>query len=289
MDEESIREFQQGLRQCQDLLQQSSSSREADAQVLLHAADDDVAPPSAGEHSAEAPRNHDDSPGHLQDPRVRAIMDTLYNDDNDFLGHADNSDDREYNEEENWDGYFHPLLRTQDFIRFTETWDQGFREEAYDLLSQLVEPDVLERVREALEFTRGLADAEDDDVIVLERVNEAVADGRLLVQVTPARSLDESYGGGGGSRGVPVSSAVIASLEKQKYQKDLGDDHHTECPICLEDYAPGDDLTVMPCTYMHRYHQGCLVAWLERDNVCPLCRHALPTDTEQGNMSYGLI
>ncbi|CAN6325819.1 unnamed protein product [Urochloa humidicola] len=161
-------------------------------------------------------------------------------------------------------------------------WDQGLREEAayYFLSHQRVELDldVVEQFTDMVES--GLADAEDDEG-VLDRVLEAVADGRLLlVQVTPARLDDEAYNDGGGSRGIPASSAAVASLEKQKYQQDLGDGGHSECSICLEEYAPDDDLSVMPCTYGHRYHQGCLAAWLERDNVCPLCRHALPTDQE---------
>ncbi|CAN6374078.1 unnamed protein product [Urochloa humidicola] len=199
-------------------------------------------------------------------------------------GNDDEELDREY-EEEDLDYGFHPFIGSQDFIRFAEMWDQGSHEEAayHFLPSQRVEPDLVEQFIEIVESALGLVDAEDDDDDdndVLEQVFEAVADGRLLVQVTPARLDDESYDDGGSSRGIPASSAAVASLEKQKYQQDLGDGH-SECAICLEEYAPYDDLSVMPCTYGHRYHQGCLAAWLERDNVCPLCRHALPTDQEQ--------
>ncbi|CAM0148121.1 unnamed protein product [Urochloa decumbens] len=280
MDEESWREFLQGFRHYQNLQRQLFSGEE-DAQVL-HASDD-VSEPSAGDQqplagaaadSAEAPRNHDDSPGHLHDGSFDAN-----GDDEDF--------DREYEEEDSDDDGFHPFIGSEDFVRFAEVWDQGLREEAayHFLLSQRVEPDAVEQFREIVESALELVDAEnddddDDDVLDLERIFEAVADGRLVVQVTPARLLDESYDGSG-ARGVPASSAAVASLKKLKYQQDLGDDHHSECPICLQDYAPGDDLSVMPCTYGHRYHQGCLAAWLERDNVCPLCRHALPTEQEQ--------
>ncbi|CAM0151457.1 unnamed protein product [Urochloa decumbens] len=283
MDEESWREFLQGFRHYQNLQRQLFSGEE-DAQVL-HASDDvselsardqqPLAGAGAAADSAEAPRNHDDSPGHLHDGSFDAN-----GDDEDF--------NAEYEEEDSDDGGFHPFVGSEDFVRFAELWDQGSHEEAaYHFLSQRVEPDAVEQFREIVESALELVDAEndddDDDVLDLERIFEAVADGRLVVQVTPARLLDdESYGGGGGSRGVPASSAAVASLEKQKYQQDLGDDHnHNECTICLEDYAPGDELSVMPCTYGHRYHQGCLAAWLERDNVCPLCRHALPTEQEQ--------
>ncbi|CAO2147650.1 unnamed protein product [Urochloa humidicola] len=234
-------------------------------------------------------------------------METLYS-DNDFLRDSDNEpargdddddggsshgngDDEEVDggyEAEDLDHGFHPFIGSEEFIRFAEMWDQGSHEEAayHFLPSQRVEPDVVEQFVEIVESALGLVDADDDDDDddyddVLERIFEAVADGRLLVQVTPARLDDESYDDGGGSRGIiPASSAAVASLEKQKYQQDLGDGH-SECAICLEEYAPYDDLSVMPCAYRHRYHEGCLAAWLERNNVCPLCRHALPTDREQ--------
>ncbi|CAL4911615.1 unnamed protein product [Urochloa decumbens] len=282
-DEESWREFLQGFRHYQNL-QRQLFSREEDAQVLVDDASDDVSEPSAGDQqpiagaaaadSAEALRNHDDSPGHLHDGS--------------FDGNGDDEDlDREYEEDSDDDG-FHPFIGSEDFIRFAEMWDQGLRQEAayHFLLSQRVEPDAVEQFTDMVES--GLADAEDDEgVLDLEWVYQAVADGRLLVQITPASWLldDESYDGGGGSRGVPASSAAVASLKKLQYQQDLGDDHHSECPICLQDYAPGDELSVMPCTYGHRYHQGCLAAWLERDNVCPLCRHALPTDQAEQELA----
>ncbi|CAL4995574.1 unnamed protein product [Urochloa decumbens] len=279
-DEESWREFLQGFRHYQNLHRQLS--REEDAQVLdasgdvseLSAGDQQPFAAAAAADSAEALHNHDDSPGHLHDGSFDA-------------NGNDEDSDREYEEEDSDDDGFHPFIGSEDFVRFAELWDQGSHEEAayHFLLSQRVEPDAVEQFREIVESALGLVDAEndDDDDDDLEQIFEAVADGRLVIQVTPARLLDESFGGGGGggSRGVPASSAAVASLKKLKYQQDLGDDHHSECPICLQDYAPGDELSVMPCTYGHRYHQGCLAAWLERDNVCPLCRHALPTDQEQ--------
>jgi hypothetical protein len=43
------------------------------------------------------------------------------------------------------------------------------------------------------------------------------------------------------------------------------------CAICLEKYADGDRLRVMP-PCRHRFHIGCSDEWLRRSNQCPVCR-----------------
>ncbi|WWD02535.1 hypothetical protein V865_000575 [Kwoniella europaea PYCC6329] len=46
-----------------------------------------------------------------------------------------------------------------------------------------------------------------------------------------------------------------------------------QCPICLVDFEPGDDLRVLPCEREHAYHQGCIDPWLlQVSSSCPLCR-----------------
>ena len=49
-----------------------------------------------------------------------------------------------------------------------------------------------------------------------------------------------------------------------------------ECPICLEAYAPGEEVATMPCQGLHKGHWRCLERWLQSANSCPTCRWSLP-------------
>lgn len=43
-----------------------------------------------------------------------------------------------------------------------------------------------------------------------------------------------------------------------------------KCPICLCDYTPGEECSVLPCA--HNFHTACVFAWFESKPSCPLCR-----------------
>jgi len=44
----------------------------------------------------------------------------------------------------------------------------------------------------------------------------------------------------------------------------------TSCPICLEEYEDGECLRQLPCC--HEFHTECIIPWLERHSICPLCK-----------------
>jgi E3 ubiquitin-protein ligase RNF115/126 len=44
----------------------------------------------------------------------------------------------------------------------------------------------------------------------------------------------------------------------------------------LEEVAAGGEAREMPCK--HRFHDPCIVPWLEMHSSCPVCRHQLPTE-----------
>ncbi|TVU27157.1 hypothetical protein EJB05_29741, partial [Eragrostis curvula] len=73
------------------------------------------------------------------------------------------------------------------------------------------------------------------------------------------------------ARVVPITDAAInRSLREVTPAKLL----QTECAVCLKDLdAEGDKLSAMRCD--HAFHHDCIVPWLRRNAVCPLCRSPL--------------
>ena len=48
------------------------------------------------------------------------------------------------------------------------------------------------------------------------------------------------------------------------------------CPICIVDFAEGDDIRVLPCEGKHRFHPQCVDQWLlELSSSCPICRQGM--------------
>ncbi|KAJ1268954.1 hypothetical protein BS78_07G172700 [Paspalum vaginatum] len=64
-----------------------------------------------------------------------------------------------------------------------------------------------------------------------------------------------------------LPSAVVAAGEEGEAD---------ECAVCKDGFAAGQRVRRLPCS--HRYHDECIVPWLQVRNSCPLCRFELPTD-----------
>ena len=43
----------------------------------------------------------------------------------------------------------------------------------------------------------------------------------------------------------------------------------SECVICLEKMKENEKLSILKCS--HIYHHSCLVLWLSKKSICPLC------------------
>lgn len=71
--------------------------------------------------------------------------------------------------------------------------------------------------------------------------------------------------------------SVRRRLQKQKRRSTLSfwrrQARKDECCICLENYGAGDTICV-PITKEcnHIFHDDCVIAWLQHNNRCPLCR-----------------
>ncbi|KAL6642229.1 hypothetical protein ACP70R_020410 [Stipagrostis hirtigluma subsp. patula] len=89
--------------------------------------------------------------------------------------------------------------------------------------------------------------------------------------------VGDAYGGDDdGFRGVPASGEAIVALPETT----AGDGEAGEegCAVCQEAYEAGDTLRTMPCS--HGFHESCIFSWLSVSRLCPLCRFALPEETE---------
>ena len=68
-----------------------------------------------------------------------------------------------------------------------------------------------------------------------------------------------------------ISEEGKKDLQKIKYSKD---EHHTTCPILLEDFKEGDDIVKLPCN--HCFFPSAIKSWLEHEKAeCPVCRYIL--------------
>lgn len=87
----------------------------------------------------------------------------------------------------------------------------------------------------------------------------------------------------------PTQSAFLRSLPmlqlseteiKAREQLDPRDPKRG-CAICREDFVVDTQVKRLPCA--HEFHDSCIVAWLQANNTCPICRSQLPeaADDEQ--------
>ena len=70
---------------------------------------------------------------------------------------------------------------------------------------------------------------------------------------------------------IPATKASIEALEKLEGLNSMG-----KCMICLEQLSLEDEVCRMPCS--HVYHADCIIQWLKKSHMCPLCRFKMPVD-----------
>ena len=56
-----------------------------------------------------------------------------------------------------------------------------------------------------------------------------------------------------------------------------------KCSICLSKYIGTDIIKEFPCK--HIYHKNCLLKWLKKSNLCPLCKYNIKNDVINTELS----
>lgn len=74
----------------------------------------------------------------------------------------------------------------------------------------------------------------------------------------------------------PASKASIESMPVIQIS-DAQVKTELHCAVCKEAFVVGDEGREMPCN--HIYHPDCILPWLTVRNSCPVCRHELPSDS----------
>lgn len=77
----------------------------------------------------------------------------------------------------------------------------------------------------------------------------------------------------------PASKAAIESMPVVKIvESHVSKESH--CAVCKEEFELDTEAREMPCK--HIYHGDCILPWLSLRNSCPVCRHELPTEANNG-------
>jgi E3 ubiquitin-protein ligase RNF115/126 len=86
----------------------------------------------------------------------------------------------------------------------------------------------------------------------------------------------------GGQRSRAASKTFTAKLPRVRMEpaKDDASRGAHDCAVCKENFAPGVEVVRLPCE--HFYHEACIMPWLESHNSCPVCRHELPIEEDDG-------
>jgi hypothetical protein len=63
----------------------------------------------------------------------------------------------------------------------------------------------------------------------------------------------------------------IIPIKAEAYVEGLfADNDDAQCAICLDPYVRGVMVQRLPCD--HYFHSSCISAWIERSDLCPLCK-----------------
>ncbi|CAM8897871.1 unnamed protein product [Rhodiola kirilowii] len=68
----------------------------------------------------------------------------------------------------------------------------------------------------------------------------------------------------------PAKKEAVEAMPTVKIEDNV------QCSVCLDDFEIGAEAKEMPCK--HKFHDGCIMPWLELHSSCPVCRYQMPAD-----------
>ena len=68
-----------------------------------------------------------------------------------------------------------------------------------------------------------------------------------------------------------------------KHVKKYTKNKEKKCPICLLKYKGPDIIKEFPCN--HIYHKNCILKWLKKSNICPLCKYDITNEVNNIKLS----
>ncbi|MCJ1244761.1 hypothetical protein MMC30_001961 [Trapelia coarctata] len=81
-----------------------------------------------------------------------------------------------------------------------------------------------------------------------------------------------------------AAETAIFALSKFKLDTSkLDSDGKTDCDICMDSFALGDEVTELPCR--HWFCGDCISTWLRQHDSCPKCRRGIMPATRDGSGS----
>mmetsp|Transcript_39449 Transcript_39449/g.113372 ORF Transcript_39449/g.113372 Transcript_39449/m.113372 type:complete len:257 (+) Transcript_39449:92-862(+) len=143
---------------------------------------------------------------------------------------------------------------------------------------------VRERILEselAASFAHNVQGAVERGADAAERAARHIADLELskqfaeLLERNAPGWLNEGWrpsdGAGRASREAPPSGQPTGDVDSHTLLAEITPSQvGTQCPCCLENFAAGERVRVLPC--FHSMHKHCGDSWLYAHPVCPVCR-----------------